>query len=244
MLTNVLCPYCSVQLIKAENQPNSRSVEHLVPNTVLRTKRKNDEGDFFACRRCNSRKSHIDYVLGVVVKSQSRDPEFAAAALTRAIDKEGGSSERFVQMIAQAKPGIDEVLMDIPISGNELLEYVHFLGKGQYFRKRRRIFDASSQVMLVLFASKQVHASIESSYELEHGTNPFRDLELNAGAEVLSQGDCIIWSKNDSYLFVFHDYTSIGIRIKRRNRKNTEREQLRDAEILDDFSSSPSAAAT
>lgn len=31
----------------------------------------------------------------------------------------------------------------------------------------------------------------------------------NRYSEVLSDGDCIIYSKNASFLFIFHDYTSI-----------------------------------
>lgn len=235
MLHNLLCPYCSVAMVKAENLSNSRSVEHLIPNTVLRRKRKNDEGDFYACRKCNSRKSHIDYVLGVVTKSQAADPEFAAQALIRAVTRDGQSSDRFVEMVANAEQIGDEVHMEIPISGHELLEYIHFLGKGQYFKKRNRIFDPSSQVMLVQFANKQVHSSLQTAYQAKHGSHPVRDLEQNPASEVLSDGDCVIWSKNDKYLFVFHDYTSIGIQIKHLNRKNREREAQRNTELIEDF---------
>jgi hypothetical protein len=70
MIENNISPYCWRLLIKAENKDNSRSVEHLMPNAALTRRRKNDEGDFCACRRCNSRKSSIDYVLGVITKAQ------------------------------------------------------------------------------------------------------------------------------------------------------------------------------
>lgn len=235
MIHNALCPYCSVRMVKAENQDNSRSVEHLIPNTVLRCKRKNDEGDFYACRKCNARKSSIDYVLGVVTKSQSRDDDFAAQTLVRAVAREDRSSARFVDMVASATTHADEVHMEIPISGPELLEYMQFLGKGQYFKKSHSIFQPRVQVMLVGFANKEVHAAFEASYHLEHGTNPFRDLESNRYSEVFSEGDCIIWSKNSNFLFIFHDYTSVSIWIKRRNRKNTVREQGTNAQVLADF---------
>ncbi|MFS2047488.1 hypothetical protein ACEN9J_38240 [Variovorax sp. Varisp41] len=89
------------------------------------------------------------------------------------------------------------------------MEYIIFLGKGQYFRKFGVIYREDRQVMVVSFANKTVHATLEASYEHEHGTNPFRDLEKNRYSEVLSDGDCIIYSKNASFLFIFHDYTSI-----------------------------------
>ena len=68
MIRNSVCPYCRKPMVKAENKENSRSVEHLIPNAALTRKRMNDEGDFYACRKCNSRKSHIDYVLGTIAK--------------------------------------------------------------------------------------------------------------------------------------------------------------------------------
>lgn len=236
MLHNLLCPYCCVEMVHAENLPNSRSVEHLVPNTVLRHKRNNGAGDFYACRKCNSRKSHIDYVLGVVTKSQADDPQFAADSIIRAVTKDGQSSQRFVEMVANAWEVGDEIHMEIPISGYELIEYIHYLGKGQYFKKRQRIFDPNRQVMLVQFANKEVHLTFQNAYGAEHGTHHVRDLENNPGSEVLSGGDCVIWSKNDAYLFVFHDYVSIGIRIKRRNRKNEKRVSQRNTQLVEDFS--------
>ncbi len=222
-------------MVKAENQDNSRSVEHLIPKTLLRKKPKNDTGDFYACRRCNARKSHIDYVLGVVTKSQSRDAEFAAQSMITAVTRDDGRSSRFVRMLQTAEEASDGVHFTIPVSGAELLEYMQFLGKGQYFRKFGVIYRQERQVMLMSFINKTVHSALESSYEDRHGTNPYRDLEQNQYAEVLSGGDCIFYSKNASFLFIFHDYTSVLVEIKRRNPKNTRREQERNARILVDF---------
>ena len=236
MIFNTLCPYCSVRLIKAENQSNSRSVEHLIPRTFLRHKSKNDAGDFYACRRCNARKSHIDYVLGVVVKAQSRDAHFAAEAVIAAVTRDDRRAQRFVRMLQSAEEERDGVHLTIPISGAELLEYLQFLGKGQYFKKFGRIYRPEHQVMLVEFSNKTVHSALEASYEALHGSNPFRDLEQNRYSEVLSGGDCIIYSKNASFLFVFHDYTSVVVRIKRRNPKNIQRERACNARMLEDFS--------
>lgn len=222
-------------MVKAENQDDSRSVEHLIPRTLLREKSKNDTGDFYACRRCNARKSHIDYVLGVVAKSQSRNADFAAQSMISAVTRTDRRSGRFVRMLKTAEEVGDAVHFTMPVSGAELLEYMRFLGKGQYFRKFGVIYRQESQVMLVSFTNKTVHSAFEVSYEGVHGTNPYRDLEQNRYAEVLSGGDCIIYSKNSSFLFIFHDYTSVIVEIKRRNPKNIKREQERNASVLADF---------
>jgi hypothetical protein len=235
MLKNSLCPYCSRTMIKAENQPNSRSVEHLIPNTVLRKKRKNNEGDFYACRECNSRKSHIDYVLGVIAKIQSTDDDFASQALIRAVAGGERISDRFVRMVSRADETPQGIKMEIPISGKELVEYIRFLGKGQYFKRRGRIFDEKNQVMIVDFANKEIHSILEDSYIDKHGSHPVRDLEMNPYSEVISSGECVIWSKNENYLFFFHDYISISIRVRPRNRKNTERENRANKYLIDSF---------
>lgn len=219
-------------MISAENQPNSRSVEHLIPNTVLTKPRTKRDGDFFACRRCNGRKGHIDYVLGVVAKSQSADTELAATALIDAISSEDGRSKRFIKMAAEAVETSNGVELNIPIFGDELLEYISFLGRGQYFRRHQRPFDQSRQVMVVQFVNKPVLSSLEADYGVAHGTNPFEDLRLNKYAETYSDGDCIIYSKNDRYLFLFHNYTAIIIQIKRRNRKHEEESRASAEELL------------
>lgn len=223
MLRNAVCPYCTTTLVEAENLPNSRSVEHLIPNTVLSKPRKKRDGDFLACRKCNSRKGHIDYVLGVVAKAQAEDSDLAAQTLISAVTSEDGRAQRFIQMAAEATETPHGVMMNIPIFAQELLEYMSFLGRGQYFRKRGKPFDEERQVMVVDFVNKPAMGAFEAHYVLEHGTSPSTDLMQNRYAESFSDGDCIIYSKNDSFLFLFHRYTAITIKIKRRNAKNEER---------------------
>jgi hypothetical protein len=227
VLRNALCPYCSTALVEAENQPNSRSVEHLIPNTVLSKPRTKRDGDFLACRRCNSRKGHIDYVLGVVAKAQAEDSDLAAQTLIAAATSEDGRAQRFIQMAAEAIETPQGVIANIPIFAQELLEYISFLGRGQYFRKRGTPFDEQRQVMLVDFVNKPVMATFEANYRLQHGTSPFSDLMQNQYAESFSDGDCIIYSKNDRFMFLFHGYTAITIEIKRRNTKNVERSRAK-----------------
>ena len=163
MIENNICPYCRQLLIKAENQDNSRSVEHLIPNAALTRKRKNDEGDFFACRKCNSRKSNIDYVLGIISKAQSSDDELAANTLINAVTKEDGRANRFIDMVLTAKEQIDGVHMEMPIKGHELIEYLHYLGKGQFFKARGTPYNPCNLVMEIQFVNKQVLAPLEEA---------------------------------------------------------------------------------
>jgi hypothetical protein len=222
-------------MIKAENKDNSRSVEHLIPNAVLTKKRKNDEGDFYACRKCNSRKSNIDYILGIITKCQVDDDELAASTLIKAVTKEDGASKRFINMARNVVEGSNEVYMDIPIKGEELVEYIHFIGKGQYFKKHRKAYNPDRFVMKILFANKQVTRSLQESYIESHKSNPFRDLEKNKFSEVIYDGECIIYSKNKGYMFVFHDYTTITVKILNKNRKNMMLTKKKTNEIISYF---------
>jgi hypothetical protein len=235
VLRNSLCPYCRIRLSDAVNQPDTRSVEHLIPNAVLTKPRTRRDGDFFACRQCNSRKGHIDYVLGVVAKAQSDNPELAANVLISAVNSNDGRSERFIQMAAEARPTPHGVEATVPIYGQELLEYISFLGRGQYFRKRGKPFDQDTQVMIVDYVNKLVMSTLSEDYVHAHGTNPFSDLLQNRYSESFGDGECIIYSKNDRYLFLFHSYTAIIIKIKRRSAKNVERSRASAEELLNHF---------
>jgi hypothetical protein len=236
MIDNKICPYCACILVVSENKENSRSVEHLIPNTVLTRKRGNDEGDFYACRRCNSRKSKIDYVLSVVAKTQSRDATLASESLVAAISKTDGRVTMFKKMLRTVNETIDGgATMAIPISGIDLLEYMTFLAKGQYFKQHRTILDVRSYVLLCHFHNKEVSASFEASYEERFGSNNFRDLEENLYTEVIAPGESMIYCKNHKYMFAFHDYIVITVEVKKRNKKNIGRAATLNAAILEGF---------
>lgn len=237
MIDNDICPYCRKPMIKAENQSNSRSVEHLIPNAVLTRKRKNDEGDFYACRTCNSRKSNIDYVLGVVAKSQSVNEKLALDTLTEAIskNKNKGRAKRFTQMVRSAEAVPGGISMEIPIKGEELIEYIHFLGKGQFFKANDIIYEPSKYVMFIEFVNKQILAPLEKSYESCCISNPFQDLRCNSFAEDINNGDCIIWSKGNRFLFIFHNYTAIIVEIKKRNATTIAEAKKKESYILKHF---------
>lgn len=236
MIKNKFCPYCKQPLKKSENKDNSRSVEHLIPNTALTNKRKKGEGDFYACRKCNTRKSNIDYVLGVIAKAQSSNSEVAANALISAVTKEDGRSKRFIDMVLTAKELDSEVHMEIPIKGEELIEYLHFLGKGQFFKVTGAIYDPKKYVMVVKFVNKQVLSSLEASYRQRHGSSPFSDLTQNSRSEVINDGECIIWSKNRSFLFIFHNYAAVIVNVLRKNRKNLAKVGGSESYLINSFS--------
>lgn len=235
MIDNDICPYCCKPMVKAENQENSKSVEHLIPNAVLTRKRKNDEGDFYACRKCNSRKSNIDYVLGVISKCQADDNELASNTLIKAVTKSDGASKKFIRMVQCVKELSGEIHMTMPIGGEEIVEYIEFLGKGQFFKKNKAVFNPKAFVFDITFANKQVARHFQESYEMQHQSNPFRDLEQNGYSEVINGGECIIYSKNRRYMFLFHDYTVVTVKVLRKNKKNMTLCAKKVENLISDF---------
>ena len=220
MIYNDICPYCGVPLEKSENMPNSRAVEHLIANAAITIARKNDEGDFYSCRKCNSKKSHVDRLLGKIGKIQSADERLAAETLIGAITSDSKSSKRFIDMATRAQEYINHVELDVPIDAEELIEYIKFLGKGQYFKEHRTPLDNDKYVMRIQYINKDRCMYIEERYRCEHNSSPFRDLERNDHSELINNGECIIYSKNNFYLFFFHDYTAIMINVLENTEEN------------------------
>ena len=236
MIENRICPYCRRLLIKAENQDNSRSVEHLIPNAVLTRKRNKDKGDFYACRKCNSTKSNIDYVLGIIAKAQSIDNALAADTLINAVLKDNGTTQRFIDMIRTARPtNGGTVHAEIPINAKELIGYIRYLGKGQYFKLKRVPYNPNNQVMHVNFVNKQALYPLEGAYTGRHKANPFQDLQKNLYTEVINNGECLIWAKNNKFLFIFHNYTSVIVEVLRKNKKNIAKVRKSESYLYEHF---------
>lgn len=188
MLKNRICPYCITVLVEAENLPNARSVEHLIPNTALRFPRTKRDGDFYACRKCNCNKSHIDYVLAVVARNQSSDDELAIQTMIDATTKDKKISVRFLKMISTAEETSHGVEMRMPLIGRELLDYISFLGKGQHFRSAGRPYDERHQVMIVNFYNKEVMRPLSRNTSLSTTAPLYRFNSKQIFRDLLARG--------------------------------------------------------
>ena len=235
MITNSICPYCSIEMIKAENMPCSRSVEHLVPNTALTRKRNNGEGDFYACRKCNSEKGTLDEIFGLIARCQSNDSELASQALIRAFTKRNNVPKRLWEMYDSAVEVGENIEAKMPAYGQELIDYATFLGKGLYFLKHQRVFNEKKDVMHIRFYNKQVHSSFAQNYETQFMSNPIKDLESNSSSWVIAEDECVIWSKNRSHLVIFHHFISFGIQFKTLNHKTLQKKKDLENSILESF---------
>ena len=191
-----------------------------LPNAAITITRKNDEGDFYACRKCNSEKSHIDNLLGKVTKIQSADDGMATKTFIHAITSNSTSAARFAETFIRAEQRLDHVELELPINAEELINYIRYLGKGQYFKENLVPLDVDKYVMRMQYINKERCMYIEEQYKREHNSSPFRDLEKNRYSELINDGQCIIYSKDNSYLFFFHDYTAIMINVLKATGEN------------------------
>ncbi len=207
----------------------------MIPNALLTRPRNRGEGDFYACRQCNSAKSKIDYVLAVVAKAHSVDPDLATKALSGAVLRDDNASPRFRQMMQTAEHHADGVHVAIPIDGEELYDYLCFLGKGQHFKSTGTVFDSRNCVIEAEFVNKQVMEALERSYASSHRASPFSDLARNPNAESIGGGECLIWSRGHDHLFLFHHYTAAIVSTPLRTEESAIRARSLRAALLRDF---------
>ncbi|MEZ7493555.1 hypothetical protein QO198_18570 [Pseudoalteromonas distincta] len=223
MIHNTICPYCRHALeIKTENRPRSRSVEHLIPNTSLSKRRGKGEGDFYSCRKCNSAKSKLDDIVGLLTKAQSDNESFAYKSLEKTILKKKSIPYRYETMINSAKYEDDGVHVNLPLDASELIKYANYLGKGMYFIKNGKAFNSYRFVMVIKIFTKGFHNQFKDLYNDEQNSDPIKDLETNPNSNVVAEDECVIWSQKMSYLIIFHHYFSFSIKIKKRNKLNEE----------------------
>lgn len=235
MIDNWICPYCATEMVRAENLPNARSAEHMIPNKLLSTPRTPKDADFYACRACNSRKSNLDHVLAVLARAQSHNPELATDALADATTKKKGSARRFIEMVNGREFRADGVHMTVPVNGRGLFDYIMYFAKGQYFQRHGELFDEHKQVAIVSSDGKQVFGSLEREYRRANGSRAAVDLAQNPLSESLGDGEAVLWSRELDYLFVLHRYIGIGVKIRRRSRSTYREAREHEHEILRDF---------
>ena len=182
------------------------------------------------------KKSSIDYILGVIAKAQSINNALAADTLINAILKDNGAAKRFIDMTHTARPTNEGTVdAEMPINAQELIEYMHYLGKGQYFKLKGKLYHPNAQVMYVNFVNKQVLSPLEGEYTGQHKANPFQDLQRNLYTEVINNGECLIWAKNNQFLFIFHNYTAVIVKVLRKNKKNIARVKKRESYLYEHF---------
>lgn len=114
--------------------------------------------------------------------------------------------------------------------------------KDNNLKQNGKVFDPTTRLIEIDYITKQVFLAIEKDYQSKFNSSPFRDLEKNPLAEVINGGQCIIWSRDDQYLFIFHDSTAIIVKVLERNHDNERQAQESVNSIMKSFNYNPNAA--
>ncbi|MBM4955204.1 hypothetical protein HYO25_21860 [Vibrio parahaemolyticus] len=222
MIYNEICAYCNKPMVLKGTDvgvPLKATVEHLIPHIALSRKRGNGEGDFRACKTCNNDKSTLDYVIGIIAKANNADDQVVIDALYKALG-DGKKYKRYASMIASANCKDGVVELSLPINSDELYKYVTYLAKGQYYKENNEYLCLKDKVIFCDLLPNQFVNYLNSSYLTENGSLPFDDLVKNPNSEVILDGECIIWSKNDSYMFVFQKGLILIVEVLEKNNQN------------------------
>tara|TARA_R110001583_G_scaffold81459_3_gene217333 strand:+ start:51 stop:788 length:738 start_codon:yes stop_codon:yes gene_type:complete len=228
MIKNKNCVYCGKEVRKSKNADDGRSVEHLIPQIAVSKKRTNAQGDFHVCRKCNTEKSKIDELFGLL--SRINTPDSGGREVISKLAKMVGKKNKAVfSMLDSATRHPDGVEVKLPFKGEDIYKYGVFLTKGEYFKKHGILLKTDEKIVLVTWGGTHLIKELLSSYKEAHGTNPFEDLILNENVENIFEECFIIVGKNgDEFSFIFNqsyllitkvfDYTEDNRKEKRINK--------------------------
>lgn len=203
MIKNSNCVYCGIEIKKSKNSGDGRSVEHLIPQSAVSKKRSNAQGDFYVCRKCNTEKSKIDALFGLLsrINTPGSGGLEAAEKLARMAGK---GNKTLINMFNshQKKAGGYEI--QLPFKGKDIYNYGVFLTKGEYFKRHREILDLEKTIVFVKWAGPFFIDKLISRYKNNNGKNPFDDLVLNDNIENINKECFIVYGiENRGFVFFF-----------------------------------------
>jgi hypothetical protein len=228
MRKSELCVYCGIKIRKSNNSDSGRSVEHMIPQCAVSIKRSNAKGDFHVCRKCNTQKSQIDDLFGILSRVNLSNESGKEAGLKLAKMASKGN-KRVLAMMDNAKKKDEGVVIRLPFKGEDIYKYGVFLTKGEYFKQSGNILDTKKKVVLVQWGGLNLISELQKRYSGMHGNNPFDDLCLNESVENIGQ-ECFIVSEKEGFEFVFFfnrayalitkvvEYTADNLNLKRKNK--------------------------
>lgn len=212
------CVYCGQPIFRSENQSNSRSAEHLIPNIATTKKRTNAEADFPVCRKCNSDKSKMDELIGLFSRLSNVDEE-AAGKIRKRLDKGHPVYTKTMQSAMQTDKGVQ---VNIPINGKDVYKYGAYLTKGEYFKNNNKILNGHENIVIVTWLGHGANQQLKEWYGKQHpGRNPFDDLAQNKAIENINNQCFIVSGKDgDEYVFFFNETFAFKTKILRNTTRN------------------------
>jgi hypothetical protein len=236
MIKNYNCVYCGIKIKKSKNADDGRSVEHLIPQIAVSKIRTNANGDFHVCRKCNTDKSKIDELFGLLsrINVPGASGEEALIKLKKLADK---GNKTVLKMIESTIEKPDWCEVRLPFRGEDIYKYGVLLTKGEYFKKHGIILDTKKKIVLVTWGGRNLINELLSTYQNTHERSPFDDLIKNDGVENINK-ECFIVSNTDGtgYLFFFNQAYALVTRVVEYTEENKTEKRNNKLSLIAGFS--------
>ena len=235
MIKNQNCVYCGIAVKKSVNLDCGRSVEHLIPQIAVSKKRTNAKGDFHVCRKCNSDKSKIDELFGLLSRINTPG-EGGLEALSKLAKLYGKRNKAITSMIDSGRSHSDGVEVKLPFKGEDIYKYGVFLTKGEYFKKHLSLLDLSQKVILVTWGSPSFVKELLSNYKSKHDSNAYDDLAKNNNVENVYE-ECFIIanSSGDGFSFLFNKEYLLLTKVVDRTEETLKEKRINKLDLIAGF---------
>ena len=224
------CVYCGTKLIKSMNNSNSKSVEHMIPQIAVTINRDKSEGDFHVCRECNSDKSKLDEMFGLLSRLCNNLDKEAVKKIKSRLK----NNKKFINMFACAKRVEEGYSIKIPMTGKDIYKYGVYLTKGEYYKKTGEFLSDKNNIVLIRWMGHGANNELKKWYKTNHnGGAPFVDLAQNAKVENINK-ECFIVSSDDAleHAFFFNETFIIRSDIAEKTEANIIKQKLNKKELI------------
>lgn len=227
--------YCGIVVKKSVNSDDGRSVEHLIPQIAVSKQRTNAKGDFHVCRKCNTEKSKIDELFGLISRINTRG-NGGVEAISKLAKMYGKRNKAITRMIDSGRNHPDGMELKLPFKGGDIYKYGVFLTKGEYFKKHLSLLDLNEKVVLVTWGSPSFVRELLSWYGSTHGRNPYDDLAKNNSVENVYE-ECFIVanSSGNEFSFLFNREYMLITKVVDKNEENLREKRINKLDLIAGF---------
>jgi len=228
IVNNLVCPYCLIALNDIPNHPHKSAREHLIAERFFSAKRGMGHADFNCCRKCNADKSAMDYIFAAVSRLQSS--ESISKEEVEDVLQDKRKINRFLKAFGSAQSEGELVRVSFPASPGDILSYLDFLAKGQYFLTTGYFLTNSKLIYIPDMYCRGLLDRFDNYYKSGSGTK-FEDLKQNPYSQVLGNGEVIAWAKGLDFVFCLNETIMLGGRIVQPTRANMRKRDKNIARI-------------
>lgn len=220
MRASKYCVYCGVLMNRIANHDDGRSVEHMIPQVSVSIVRNNGQGDYHACRKCNSNKGKIDEVLGLLCRMAGDNVQSRNEAKVEYEEKVNKGDYRFITAERSKTSSPKGWSIKIPLNGRQIYQYGIWLAKGVYFEKTGEILSNQYLICVEMVNQEQVNR-IKEMYKNKKNSEAFDELSMNLNIPNINGESFIISTDDAREIFVcFNRVIMFHLKLLEKNRIN------------------------